>query len=349
MSVLEVHGLVKRFGTVSAIDGVHLTIADGAVTAIVGPSGCGKTTLLRVVAGFLAADAGEVSLAGRLVHGPRTHVPTQRRNVGYVPQEGALFPHLDVAANITFGLDRRRRRSADVGDLLELLELDPDLARRHPHELSGGQQQRVAVARALAREPHLLLLDEPFSSLDASLRESTGRAVVRAVQARGAAALLVTHDQNEALSLADSVAVMQSGRLVQVGAPMDVYTHPATPFVATFVGSGTVLPARVEAGVAYSAIGALPTPGHADTERVDIFVRPEQVELLDESETRGRVVGFDFHGHDATVHLAVDGHPDVLCRVRGDALPEVGANVGIAAHGSVTVFGSSVAEAVLQP
>ncbi|KQY56987.1 MULTISPECIES: ABC transporter ATP-binding protein [unclassified Nocardioides] len=338
MSVLDVRGLTRSFGPVRALDGVDLTIADGEVLAVLGPSGCGKTTLLRTIAGFMPGDTGEVILDDRpvLVDG-RSKVATRHRNVGYVPQEGALFPHLDVAANITFGLDRPERRRADIGELLELLDLDPSLARRSPHELSGGQQQRVAVARALARKPSLLLLDEPFSSLDASLREATGRAVVRAVRATGAAALLVTHDQNEALSLADVVAVMSAGRVVQVGAPLEVYGRPATPFVASFVGSGSVLPATITDGVADSVIGRFPVSGQAAGD-VDLFVRPEQVRLDEAGEVEATVAGFDFYGHDACLHLSVGDHHEVLCRVRGDRVPGEGQRVRISVDGAATVF-----------
>ncbi|MDN5893712.1 MAG: ABC transporter ATP-binding protein [Nocardioides sp.] len=339
MTVLRTSSLTRSFGSVRALDGVDLEIADGAVLAVLGPSGCGKTTLLRVIAGFLSGDAGEVSLGDRVVLSDgRARVSTKHRNIGYVPQEGALFPHLDVAANITFGLSRRERRAGDVADLLALLELDPSLASRYPHELSGGQQQRVAVARALARKPSLLLLDEPFSSLDASLRESTGRAVMRAVQARGAAALLVTHDQNEALSLADSVGVMQAGKVVQVGPPIEVYAHPATPFVASFVGAGTVLSATVADRVAHTPIGDFDVAEDVGSGPAQVFARPEQVRIVEDSKVVATVRGFDFHGHDATVHLGVDGHPEVLCRVGGDELPTIGDEVRILTHGRVTVY-----------
>lgn len=341
MTVLDVRGLTRSFGPVRALDGVDLTIGDGEVLAVLGPSGCGKTTLLRVIAGFLPGDGGSIKLDGRtLFEGGRSRVATRDRNVGYVPQEGALFPHLDVAANITFGLPRSERRRADIGGLLELLDLDPALAARSPHELSGGQQQRVAVARALARKPSLLLLDEPFSSLDASLRESTGRSVVKAVQAAGASALLVTHDQNEALSLADVVGVMSAGRVVQTGSPLEVYAHPSVPFVASFVGTGTVLPARVMNQVARTVLGDLPSPGTEDGE-VELFIRPEQVVIDPLGLITATVTGFDFYGHDACVHLAVNGHSDVLCRVRGDQMPAVNDEVRIAVTGPFAMFGSA--------
>ncbi|TNM36705.1 ABC transporter ATP-binding protein, partial [Nocardioides albidus] len=216
MTALEIRGLQAGYGRTTVLQGLDLRVASG-VTAILGSSGCGKTTLLRAVAGFVEPSAGTIDVAGRRVvdrgreHAPggARSVPARSRGIGYVPQEGALFPHLSVARNVAFGLPRARRRDAAavVDAALELVELDPALARRYPHELSGGQQQRVALARALAPRPALVLLDEPFSSLDASLREETGRAVVRALRAADAAAVLVTHDQGEALSLADQVAV----------------------------------------------------------------------------------------------------------------------------------------------
>ena len=340
--VLEVRGLTRTFGPVRALDGIDLSVGDGEVVAVLGPSGCGKTTLLRIIAGFVPGDGGTVELAGRTVLADgRSRVPTKERNVGYVPQEGGLFPHLDVAGNITFGLPRAERRRADIGGLLEILDLHPSLATRAPHELSGGQQQRVAVARALARRPSLLLLDEPFSSLDASLRESTGRAVVQAVRATGAAALLVTHDQDEALSLADVVSVMSAGRVLQTARPLEVYAHPATPFVATFVGSGTVLSARISGGLATTAVGTFPLgPGSTLSDgEAPVFVRPEQVVIDPDGPVHGTIMGLDFFGHEACVHVAVAGHDDVLCRVPGDQLPVTGESVRLSVRGAALAFG----------
>src|ERR671913_2390436 len=210
MSSLTVHQLTKSFGSTPVLTGVDLTVPSRSLTALLGPSGCGKTTLLRLVAGFEEPDAGTVTLGGTVVSGAGRTVPARSRGIGFVPQEGGLFPHLTVAANVAFGLPRGQRKDRSrIAGLLELVGLPPDLAERAPHQLSGGQQQRVALARALAPEPSLVLLDEPFSSLDASLREETRRAVAEALRATGATAVLVTHEQAQALSMADQVAVMR--------------------------------------------------------------------------------------------------------------------------------------------
>ena len=220
MTALTIRGLAKAFDATPVLTGVDLDVPAESLTAVLGPSGCGKTTLLRLVAGFLRPDAGTIAFGEEVVAGPGRFVTPQRRRVGYVPQEGALFPHLDVAGNIAFGLPGRARRSRDrLAELLDLVGLDARLAGQYPHELSGGQQQRVALARALAPRPSVVLLDEPFSSLDAGLRESTGRAVAEVLRSARATAVLVTHDQGEALSLADQVAVMRAGRFLQVASP----------------------------------------------------------------------------------------------------------------------------------
>ena len=256
MSALTVTGVSKAFpptgsgqtGTL-AVDDVSLHVPHGSLTAVLGPSGCGKTTLLRLIAGFLVPDSGTIAFDDRVVAGAGRPVPPQDRRVGYVPQEGALFPHLDVAGNIGFGLPRGERGSgARIDEMLDLVELPRAFRTRAPHELSGGQQQRVALARALAPRPTVVLLDEPFSSLDASLRESTGRAVARALRAARATGLLVTHDQSEALSLSDQVAVLRDGRLIQAGSPADVYLAPHDPELARFVGGATPLPGRAGRG-----------------------------------------------------------------------------------------------------
>jgi iron(III) transport system ATP-binding protein len=342
MTPLELRGVSKSYSTTRVLDDVELDVPGGRLTAVLGPSGCGKTTLLRLIAGFAQLDEGTITVDGRLVAGPGRHVQARKRRVGYVAQEGALFPHLDVARNVTFGLPRGARAdSARVARLLELVGLDPGFARRHPHELSGGQQQRVALARALAPEPAVVLLDEPFASLDTGLRESTGRAVAAALHAAHATAVLVTHDQAEALSLADQVAVMRDGRIVQAGPPLAVYRAPVDPGVAAFLGGAIVLAAVAGDGHAASALG----PVVVEPDRrgpVDIVVRPEQIQIRPEAEGLGvaaRVNEISFFGHDADVRLTLieTGHA-VVARVHGAEAPAPGARVMLGVRGCVPSF-----------
>ncbi len=340
MSSLSIDGVTKRFGPVVAVDDVRLLVPESSITAVLGPSGCGKTTLLRLIAGFLEPDAGTISFADRVVAGQGRSTSPQDRRVGYVPQEGALFPHLDVAANIGFGLPRAQRRSARVTEMLDLVELPASYASRQPHELSGGQQQRVALARALAPNPSVVLLDEPFSSLDASLRANTGRAVARALHAAQATAVLVTHDQDEALSLADQVAVMRAGRLVQAASPYDLYRSPVDADVARFVGGAAILPAHVRHGVATCALGDLPVEGDCPDGEVQVLVRPEQLRLDGSVDSvEGRVGEVSFYGHDAAVLL--DLLPDggsVVARVPGLDAPAVESLVKVGVAGRVIAF-----------
>ncbi|MDT3444518.1 MULTISPECIES: ABC transporter ATP-binding protein [unclassified Pseudofrankia] len=353
MKALTVSQVTKHFGATTALAGVDLHVTDGSVTAVLGPSGCGKTTLLRLVAGFGDPDAGTIELGGRQVFGPGRSVPAQRRGVGYVPQEGALFPHVDVAANIGFGLPRTERRAGRrAAKLLDLVGLDAGLAHRFPHQLSGGQQQRVALARALAPRPALVLLDEPFSSLDAGLRLSTANAVVEALRANGTTALLVTHDQNEALSLADQVAVMAAGRIAQVGPPRDVYSMPGDPVVAAFVGAAVFVPAVVTGLTASCDLGTLPVAAGGAEGAARVLIRPEQIRLLGpadgtdgahDSGRNGDLVGevteIRYFGHDATVQLQLTRSGlTVTARIPGDQLPSPGARVRLAVAGPVTAY-----------
>jgi len=339
---VTVQGVAKSFGGRQVLEGIDLEVPQGNLTAVLGPSGCGKTTLLRIIAGFVHPDAGVVRLGGLPVVGAgHRALPPQRRRVGYVPQEGALFPHLDVSANITFGLPRGLRRGPRLADMLDLVELPRGVASRYPHELSGGQQQRVALARALAPDPAVVLLDEPFSSLDASLREGTGRAVARALHAAGATAILVTHDQGEALSLADQVAVMRAGRLAQVAAPPELYRSPADTEVATFVGRAAVLPGHVTDGFAQCALGEV-VVGSSDV-RGDalVVVRPEQITMSSPRDglVEARVADVTFYGHDTAVHLEVlPSGPAVVARIFGVQVPARGAVVSLEVSGQVTAF-----------
>ncbi|HZB51804.1 MAG TPA: ABC transporter ATP-binding protein [Mycobacteriales bacterium] len=333
--------MTRSFGTTEVLSGVDLHVPERTVTAVLGPSGCGKTTLLRLVAGFDDPDAGEILLGTETVYAAGRSRPPQRRRVGYVPQEGALFPHLSVAANVSFGLSRRDRTARRVAELLELVGLAPELAGRAPHELSGGQQQRVALARALAPGPALVLLDEPFSSLDAALRESTRRAVAAALVAAGATAVLVTHDQAEALSLADQVAVMRDGRLVQLDSPEAVYRTPVDPGVATFVGEAVLLPAQVRNGVATCALGPLPLSSPAPDGPAQVLLRPEQIRLDPGDDAPGveaKVCDVSYFGHDAAVRLELVGGPEVLARVAGHSLPHPGSTVRLTITGEALPY-----------
>ena len=353
MTGLRVSGLVKSFGSTGVLHGVDLDVPDG-ITAILGSSGCGKTTLLRLVAGFLQPDAGTVTIGDRVVAGDGRSTPPRARRVGYVPQEGALFPHLDATANIGFGLDRVGRKGRRVEEMLDLVELPRAVAHRFPHELSGGQQQRVALARALAPDPALVLLDEPFSSLDAGLREDTGRAVARALRASGATAVLVTHDQGEALSLADQVAVMSGGRFLQVSRPSEIYLTPASAAVAAFVGHASLLPATAAAGTATCALGEVRLASDV-TGEVLLAVRPEQVVVTSAGEAaqdsrreagvEAEVLDVSFFGHDATLRARViaPGHDDtvVIARVPAGGVPTPGTKVRLTVVDRVLAFPST--------
>ncbi|WP_214370593.1 ABC transporter ATP-binding protein [Pseudonocardia sp. H11422] len=337
---LRVAGVSKAYGAVPVLHGVDLDVEAGSLTAVLGRSGCGKTTLLRLIAGFDRPDAGTIHIAGRPVAAPGRALAPEERRIGYVTQEGSLFPHLTVAANIAFGLARRARRARHrVSELLETVGLDGGYARRYPHELSGGQQQRVALARALAPEPGIVLLDEPFSSLDVELRESTRRAVVAALAAAGTTTVLVTHDQAEALSLAVRVAVLRDGAVVQVASPAELYRHPVDRAVAAFVGDVVVLPATLHGPVAECALGRLRVAGDAGA--VDgpaaVLVRPEEIALDGDGDVAAQVLGIEYYGHDAVVRLGLGGALTVRARCPGYALPAVGDHVRLAVRGEVGV------------
>jgi len=348
---LSVSGLYKSFDEDEVLTGVDVHVPAGSHTAILGPSGSGKTTLLRVVAGFERADAGQVTLGDKVVDGPDAFVPPERRRIGYVPQEGSLFPHLNVEKNVGFGLPRSARRGETVRELLEMVGL-AGLGRRYPHELSGGQQQRVALARALAVGPAVVLLDEPFTSLDASMRASVRADVFRVLRDAGTTAVLVTHDQDEALSMADQVAVLHRGRISQLAAPHDLYARPADADVASFVGEANLVPGVMEGAWVRTALGLLPLAGPAPAPSgadVVVLVRPEQVELArywagEGGLLSGRVVEFEYFGHDAVVRVAPEaeqpGGP-IVVRTAGGAAWVPGAHVGLRAKGPVVAWATA--------
>lgn len=363
MSALTIEDLHVAFGPTSVLDGVDLTVEAGDLTAVLGPSGCGKTTLLRAVAGFVAPQRGRILSADRVLtdhrgidqtRGPVVDVPAEHRGIGLVPQEGALFGHLDVAGNVGFGLPRGERRAGvRVAELLDLVGLS-GFERRRPHELSGGQQQRVALARALAPRPRLVLLDEPFSALDAGLRETLRDDVREVLHRAGATAVLVTHDQDEALSMADSVAVMQDGRILMHDGPQQVYDHPTHLSVARFVGQLVELEAELDDGWARTVLGQVPVeavcadaPSERTTGRGLLVLRPEQLVLQpgnSQEGVAGRVLHSTYYGHDAThaVQLQTTGPQRaagpvvVLARSAGQAAPDP--LVRVVVHGAGRFF-----------
>lgn len=339
MSRLVVSDLDVGYDGVVVVRDLDLTVADGAIAAILGPSGCGKTTLLRAIAGFLRPTKGHLEVGDRMVAGPGVWVPPERRGVGIVPQEGALFPHLDVAHNIAFGLPRGDDSRRRVDELLELIGL-PGAGRSRPSELSGGMQQRVALARALAPSPALVLLDEPFSALDAGMRVALRQDIRDLLSSTGTTAILVTHDQEEALSFADQVAVMRGGRIVQSASPDIVYARPADLDVARFVGQLVELNGVADGGVARSPLGDLLLVDRSLVGACTIAVRPEQVTLSSAAaETSNATIeALRFFGHDHLVEVRLsDG--TVLCARQGGAPRQhVGDQVHVEIRGPVSAF-----------
>ena len=334
-AVVELHGLSKRYGAVIAMDGVDLAVNEGELLSLLGPSGCGKTTTLNVIAGFAAPDGGRVVIDGADV----TAEPAWRRGLGVVFQSYALFPHMSVADNVAFGLRERGLGKAEIAErvreALALVRL-PSAAGQRPHELSGGMQQRVALARALVIRPRVLLLDEPLAALDRKLREEM-RAELRDIQQRvGITTVFVTHDQHEALGLSDRVAVMNAGRIEQLGSPRDVYERPATAFVADFIGASSVLQARAIDGETVELTGGArlsvalqrtPSPGSV----VRLLVRPERVELgvTGTNTLAASVIGVMYLGDHSEVRLELAGGQRLLAIARG--------GVSLAAGDAVTV------------
>jgi iron(III) transport system ATP-binding protein len=289
--------VAKAFGAVAVVRGVDLTVHHGHILALLGPSGCGKTTMLRLIAGFERIDHGRVAIDGQPVAGPAFHAPPERRRVGMVFQDYAVFPHLSVGRNVGFALGNARAARDQVAELLTFVGLD-GYADKMPHELSGGEQQRVALARALSTRPALLLLDEPFSNLDAALRSGVRDEVRRLLKGRGITAVFVTHDQEEALAIGDEVAVMRDGRLEQVGDPETVFHRPRTRFVAEFMGQTDFIPATVVAGGVQTPLGPLaqPVPAVAEGTAVEVATRADDIVLEPAADGEGRVVSRRFVG-----------------------------------------------------
>ena len=342
MSEVKLSGVSKAFGSTAALADVDLTVSAGELTAVLGPSGCGKTTLLRIVAGFIRPDRGRVEIDGFAVVDEDTVVPPERRGVAVVPQEGALFPHLDVAGNVGYGLPRSGQ-SRRVDEMLELVGLG-GLGRRRPDQLSGGQQQRVALARALAPSPRVVVLDEPFSALDAGLRAQVRDEVSQVLRSIDATAIIVTHDQEEALSMADSVAVMEAGRLVMHGSPTEVYYRPVDLNVARFVGDLVELPGTKAGHTVDTVLGRIPIHGStlpADGPVVAV-VRPEQIRVdarVERGATGAHVDDVSFFGHDALARLTVlSGDVPIRVLARTVAPLQRGDDVAIRVIGPALVY-----------
>lgn len=301
--VISLDGVTVRYGDVAAIEGFTLEIDEGSLVALVGPSGCGKTTALRAIAGFEQPTAGTITIRGELVSGRRAMVAPEHRNVGMVFQEYALFPHISVAENVGYGVrgsDRVRR----VEEVLQLVGLGAH-GNRFPHELSGGEQQRVALARALAPEPEVVLLDEPFSNLDAPQRERMRRELRKILKTARVTAIFVTHDQAEALAIADVIAVMREGHIRQVGAPDDVYAAPVSPWVAKFLGDAVLFDGTVSGGSVSTVLGSVPTT-LPDGVQARVMIRPEWIMPTTTDNGTGLVVDREFYGHDQRVEIELD-------------------------------------------
>ncbi|MGF1614618.1 MAG: ABC transporter ATP-binding protein [Gammaproteobacteria bacterium] len=347
--LLELIGIGHRYRGVRhgvappiAVADVSLNVAANEVVCLLGPSGCGKSTLLRIAAGLEPVQKGRIRMSGRNVADPAAGIwtPPERRHVGLVFQDSALFPHLSVLENVAFGLDRLRpaQRQARALALLEQLHVG-EYAHAYPHRLSGGQQQRVALARALAPAPSVMLLDEPFSGLDARLRDRIRDDTLQVLKASGAGTLLVTHDPEEAMFMADRIALMRSGRIVQIGAPAALYYRPKEPFVVKFFGGINELSGVVREGLVTTPVGTVAAKGLATGERVTVLIRPEALGIgrvgdAAAQQRRGHVVAARLLGRDSLVQLRVNDHQGrahhLQARMPGTLLPQPGQVVGLA-------------------
>ena len=353
---LALTGIRHAYGAVQAVDGVDVAVAPGEVVCLLGPSGCGKTTILRLAAGLEDLQEGEVALEGQRVAGGGTNVAPEKRGVGLVFQDYALFPHLDVMGNVIFGLTGwpAGDRIARGVEVLEMVGL-ADMADAFPHELSGGQQQRVALARALAPKPRVVLLDEPYSGLDARLRDRVRDEVLHILKSSGSACLMVTHDSEEAMFMADRIAVMRDGRIVQQGSPADLYCAPADAFVAAFFGEVNLIEGRVQGAAVDTLVGTVASDGIADGTEVSVVIRPEgvRIEALSEGFSRdpcGEVEQARLLGRTSLVHLTMRGEGARLgeslhlhARVPGVFLPRPGTRVRVSVDPAQTfVFPADV-------
>ncbi len=329
-SPISVRDLAVSYDGPVVLHDVDLDIGAGSIVSLLGPSGCGKTTLLRAIAGLQPVSAGTISIADRVVSGEGVHVPAEKRRIGMVFQDWALFPHLNVAKNVAYGLPKSDRKSATgrsrVHEILDLVGL-ADVIDRMPQTLSGGQQQRIALARALAPQPEVLLLDEPFSNLDTSLRVEIRTEVHRILSELDVTSVFVTHDQDEAFVLGDQVAVMSGGEVVQVGTPAELYALPNNPWVAHFVGEANLLRSVVHRGIATTSVGVVPLRNRPSSSMpdddlvegvVDVLIRPEDVDLQLDEGGSGVVELVEYYGHDSTYEVDMGDH---RLRVRLGSVP----------------------------
>lgn len=337
--VLSLQQLRKNFAGQPVLKNISLDVAEHEFIAILGSSGSGKTTLLRLISGFDSPDSGQIQIAGRTVFGDGKSVSAEERRVGFVPQDAALFPHLSVAQNIAFGLTKLSQVERDnrVKELLKLIDL-VGFEDRMPHQLSGGQRHRVALARALAPKPTLILLDEPFSSLDAELRVRLREDVRNVIAKTGTTAILVTHDQEEALSMTSRVAILRDGEFAQVGNPSEIYQAPADVEMATFLGDSVIINGVIENGKVVTDLGLLTALNKVeDGSTGRVAIRPENFYLQPNPKGEGEVVGRQYFGHDALVEVKL---PKLVIQARanGPFAPEIGMKVTVWVRGQVNFY-----------
>ena len=342
MPLLEINDVSVSFGDTEVLSGISLELESKQLLAVLGASGAGKSTLMRLIAGFDSVGGGSIVLDGEILSDSSKTVAPEKRSIGIVPQDSALFPHLNVAQNIGFGLSglSKEAKAERVGELLRLIRME-EFASRMPQELSGGQVQRVALARALAPRPKLVLLDEPFSALDAELRGQLREEVRQVLRAEGATAVLVTHDQEEALSLADRVAVLREGKIIQVGSPSEIYNSPADVGIATFLGESVLVDGKVAGGKILTDLGSLSALNNvAEGATGVVAIRSENFYLQPNPTGDSEVVGRVFFGHDALVEVQT---PKLRIRARsnGPFAPEVGMRVTVWVRGAVNFYPSS--------
>ncbi len=330
--ILQLENVSKQFSSDSgfAVNNISLALKQGDILALLGPSGCGKTTLLRMIAGFESVQTGTISIGSKIVSDRQTSIPPEQRDVGIVFQDYALFPHLNVRENITFGLQhfRKEEQAQRVAEVLQLVRLQ-GLEERYPYELSGGQQQRVALARALAPKPQLILLDEPLSNLDVQVRSHLREEIRDILKAAGTSAIFVTHDREEALFIADLVAVMQAGRLEQLGTPEQIYTHPASRFVAEFVTQASFFPAQRRGNVWETEVGNFDLPVDYADDLGEIAIRPEESILTAATDGLLSIRTRRFLGREYQYCLQTPSGKEFHARISTDVVLPVGSRVNL--------------------